>query len=101
METDLELVTRWVGLTQAESQLAHAGSMQTLVVGGWAPTASFLHSSRACDQLSGSQQTGVFEAREAGHPAGDDLIHTDGVVGPSSQHLLSSQFKDSLDYLSS
>lgn len=70
METGLELVTRWVGLTQAESQLAHAGSTQMLVVVGWAPTASFLHSNRAYDQLSGSQQTGVFEVLSSGGERG-------------------------------
>lgn len=85
METGLELVTHWVGPTQAESQLAHAGSMQMLVAGsGGAPTASFPHSDQACDQLSGSQQLGcvrllVLGEREAGTWAGDELIKT-GVV---------------------
>lgn len=84
METGLELVTHWVGPTQAESQLAHTGSTQMLVAGSGASTASFPHSDRACDQLSGSQQLGcvrllVLGEREAGTWAGDELIKT-GVV---------------------
>lgn len=71
METGLELVTHWVGPAQAEPQLAHTESTQMLAAGSWAPKASFPHSNRACDQLSGSQQLGclrlsVVGTREAG-----------------------------------
>lgn len=37
METGLELVTHWVGPTEAESQLVHAGGTQMLIAGSWAP----------------------------------------------------------------
>lgn len=81
METGLELGTHWVGPTQAESQLAPAGSTHMPVAGSWAPTASFQHSGRAWDQLSGSQQRGclrllVVGVREAGTWAGDERIES-------------------------
>jgi len=84
METSLELVTRWVGLTQAESQLAHAGSTQMLVVGGWAPQHPFyipieLMTSCQAPSKLGCLRILVVGVREAGHPAGDDLIQTDMV----------------------